>query len=87
MLGLYSPVTTSSNELKDYGKFKFFWLVGEFNQDEKISTYVNRVKLFVEANSVADEKKVAVLLTITGVKNYTCMDALLKGLLAPNEPQ
>ena len=60
--------------------------MGEFNQDDNISTYVNRVELFVEANSVAYEKKVAVLLTINGVKNYTCMYALLEGLLAPTNP-
>ena len=61
-----------------------FGQVGEFDPDsEKISTYLERVKLFVEANSVADEKKVAVLLTIIGVKNYT----LLEGLLAPTNPR
>ena len=63
---------------------KLFRQVGEFDPDnEKISTYLERVKLFIEANSVDDEKKVAVLLTIVGVKNYS----LLEGLLAPTNPR
>ena len=43
------------------------------------------MKLFLEVNSVADERKVAVLLTvcIIGVKNY----ALLESLLAPTNPR
>ena len=58
--------------------------MGEFNPDnEKISTYLERVKLFLEANSVADERKVAVVLTVIGAKNY----ALLEGLLAPTTPR
>ena len=39
--------------------------LGEFNPElEKISTYLERLRPFVEANSVADDKKVAVLLTV-----------------------
>ena len=59
-----------------------FGQVGEFNPDnEKILTYLKRVKLFLETNSVADERMVAVLLMVhvISAKNY----ALLKGLLAP----
>ena len=58
--------------------------MGEFDPDnEKIRTYLERVKLCQEANSVADKKKVTVLLTIIGVKNY----ALLERLLAPTNPR
>ena len=57
-----------------------FGQLGEFNPDsEKISTYLERLKVFMEANSVGEDKKVAVLLTVIGTKDY----ALLQGLLAP----
>ena len=65
-------------------RLALFGQVGEFNPDnEKISTYLKRAKLFLEANSVADERKVTVLLTVIGAKNY----ALLKGLLTPMNPR
>ena len=58
--------------------------LGEFNPDnEKITTYLDRVVLFMEANAVEDDKKVVVLLTVIGSKNY----ALLQGLLAPAKPR
>ena len=58
--------------------------LGEFNPDsEKISTYLERLNLFIEANSVDADKKVAVLLTVIGAKDY----ALLQGLVAPANPR
>ena len=59
--------------------------LGEFNPNkEKITTYLDRVVLYMEANnSVAADKKVAVLLTVIGPKNY----ALLHGVRAPTNPR
>ena len=58
--------------------------LGEFNPDsEKISTYLERLTLFMEANGVDTDKKVAVLLTVIGAKDY----ALLQGLVAPANPR
>jgi len=56
--------------------------LGEFNPGKKITTYLDRVALYMEANSVAADK-VAVLLTVIGPKNY----ALLHGQLAPMNPR
>jgi len=58
--------------------------IGEFKPDEeRISAYLERIQLFFVANSIADEKKVAVLLSVIGAKTY----ALLRDLLAPTKPQ
>lgn len=35
-----------------------------------ISSYVERMQLYFEANSVVDDRKVAVLLTVIGAKTY-----------------
>ena len=58
--------------------------IGEFKlEEERISTYLERVQLFFVANSIAKEKHVAVLLSAVGAKTY----ALLRDLLAPTKPQ
>jgi len=58
--------------------------LGEFDPgSEEISTYLERMQLYMEANNVADDKKVAVLLTVIGPKNF----ALLKSLVAPANPR
>ena len=57
--------------------------LGEFNSDsEKISVYFEWLKLFIKANSVMQDKRVSVLLTVIGANDY----ALLQGLVAPESP-
>ena len=52
--------------------------VGEFDsRTDSISSYIERMQLYFEANSVADDRKVAVLLI--GAKTYET----LRSLLAP----
>ena len=56
----------------------------EFNpESESLTTYVERVKLFIEANGIEDARKVAVLLSVIGGKTY----ALLRNLLSPTDPK
>ena len=56
----------------------------EFQPDSEIITaYLERTKIYFTANDVADEKKVAVLLTIIGPKIFT----LLHSLTTPKLPQ
>ena len=51
-------------------RLALFGQVGEFNPNkEKIWTYLEIVKLFLETNSADDERKATVLLTIIGAKN------------------
>ncbi len=50
---------------------------------ENISPYLERVQLYFDANEVADVKKVAVLLTVIGPKNY----GIIRSLVAPREPK
>ncbi len=49
---------------------------------EDWGTYVERMELYCEANAVADEKKVVVLLSLMGAKTY----GLLCSLLTPEKP-
>ena len=54
----------------------------EFHQEnEFFSSYIERVELFFEANSIADEK-VTVVLSLVGSKTYS----LLRSLVAPAKP-
>ena len=56
----------------------------EFDPDnEKVTEYLERVELFFTANSINEDKQVAVLLTAIGRKTY----ALLSSLLSPTKPQ
>ena len=50
---------------------------------DNISSYLERLQLYFEANSVGDERKVAVLLTVIGAKTYET----LRSLLAPVLPR
>ena len=45
---------------------------------DNISTYLERVQLHFEANKVADDKKVSVLLTVIGSRNYGLIRSLAK---------
>ncbi|KAL5463984.1 hypothetical protein EMCRGX_G032937, partial [Ephydatia muelleri] len=56
--------------------------LSEFQPEtEKASAYLERVKLFLLANSVGDDKHVAVLLTVVGARHFS----LLKDLFLPED--
>jgi len=56
--------------------------LGKFDpEEEKISAYLERVELYLIANGVKEERKVAVLLSVIGPKVY----ATLRDLLAPKK--
>ena len=58
--------------------------IGEYDpHNESIMTYLKRLALYMEANGVADNRKVTVLLTVIGPKTY----GVLKSLLSPTLPQ
>ena len=58
--------------------------IGEFQpENETIAAYLERVALFFEVNSIADEKKVSWLLNVMGAKTYS----LLRTLVAPSQPK
>ena len=60
-----------------------FGTLNEFHPDtESIKTYLERVLLYFTANSVADVKKVPILLSAIGSPTYV----LLSDLLAPETP-
>ena len=61
-----------------YGKLKAFEPA-----EENISTYLERVALFFDANGVPDEKRVATLLTVIGPNNY----GIVRSLVAPALPK
>ncbi len=62
-------------------------LVGKIDsfkpENERFSIYVERLNLYFEANSVPDDKQIAVFLTVIGTKNY----ALLSDRYAPVSPK
>ena len=61
-----------------------FGSIGEFDSTrETFSAYIERTQLYFTANDVADDKKVAVLLTELGSMNYS----LLRSLLSPTLPK
>ena len=54
--------------------------LGEFDyRTDSVSSYLERMQLYFEANAVADDRKVAVLLTVIGAKTY---ETTLRSLLA-----
>lgn len=58
--------------------------LGEFDsRTNSIASYLERMQLYFEANAVADDRKVAVLLTVIGAKTYET----LRSLLAPERPR
>ena len=57
--------------------------IGEFvPEEELIHVYLERVQLFMDANSVKKEKQKSVLLSVIGPKVY----GILRSLLAPQLP-
>ena len=52
-------------------------------ESETIAAYLERASLYFQANSIAEEKQVAVFLSVIGAKNYS----LLRCLTAPERPQ
>ena len=50
---------------------------------DNISSYIERMQLYFDANAVKDDRKVAVLLTVIGAKIYET----LRNLLAPQLPR
>ena len=61
-----------------------FGYMDSFNADNKtISAYLERFDLFVQANGVANDKKVPVFLSVLGGKTY----ALLRNLDSPALPK
>ena len=52
-------------------------------ESKKIEAYLERVQLFFDANTIEEDKQVAVLLTVIGSSTY----ALLTSLLAPCKPR
>ena len=58
--------------------------IQEFQPDnENFSSYIERVQLFFTENDIAEDKKIAVLLSMVGSKNYS----LLRSLVAPRTPK
>ncbi len=56
----------------------------EFSPEaETIAAYLERVELFFTANSIGEDKKVALFLSVIGAKTYS----LLRDLLSPEKPQ
>ena len=56
----------------------------EFNPaNETVTAYLERLQLFVSANSIADDKRVPTLLTVVGAEHYS----LLRGLVSPQLPK
>ena len=61
-----------------------FGRISEFVvEEERISAYLERVELYFGANDIANEKKVAILLSVIGAKTY----AVLRSLVAPDQPK
>lgn len=60
-----------------------FGKVSEFKpEEESIEAYLERVQLFIEANGVKADKKVAVLLSVIGSKTYSNV----RDLVSPARP-
>ena len=58
--------------------------IQEFKPDsESWTAYVKRIKLYFQANDIANAKKVPVFLSVIGAKHYE----LLCNLLAPTQPK
>ena len=56
----------------------------QFNPaNETVTAYLERLQLFVSANSIADDKRVPTLLTVVGAEHYS----LLRGLVSPQLPK
>ncbi len=79
-----TPTPLFLNEL--FGGIKMAGLIGQMTQfdssEESWSSYVERLEIFMDANDIKEEKKVSVLLTVIGTKNFN----LVKNLCAPSKP-
>ena len=53
--------------------------IGPYEDSEKISTYIDRVKLYFEANNISQAKQVPAFLSIMGPK----LHGLVKDLVSP----
>ncbi len=51
-------------------------------ETESIEAYLERIELYFVANDIAENRQVAVLLSVIGGRNYT----LLRNLLSPAKP-
>ena len=56
-----------------------FGKLNSFQEEKKITEYLERVELYFVANDIANKKKVPVLLSIIGAKTY----ALIRSLMMP----
>lgn len=52
------------------------------SEDETIEAYLERMQLFIDANSIKDDKRVVVLLSVIRSKMY----GILRNVLAPEKP-
>ena len=58
--------------------------LGEFDPTkDNITSYLERVQLYFEANTIENDRKVAVLLTVVGARTYET----LQSLFAPARPR
>ena len=58
-----------------------FGRIEQFDPElESFATYEERIRLFFEANDIAEEKKVPIFLSIIGTRSYS----LLRDLLLPD---
>ena len=57
--------------------------IGPYEESEKISTYIDRVKLYFEANNVSPEKQVPTFLSIIDPK----LSGLVRDLVTPKNPK
>ena len=57
--------------------------IGPYQESEDFETYVDRVELFFDANSIADDKKVSTFLSIVGPQVY----GLVQNIVSPKKPK
>ena len=57
--------------------------IGPYLESEDFETYVDRVELFFDANSIADNKKVSTFLSVAGAQVYR----LVQNLVSPKKPK
>ena len=84
---IFNPSLSRTTDTLSGDKLEYMATMGHIGKfdpaEESISMYKKHVKLFFAANSIKDEKQVAVPLSVIGPKIY----ALLSNLLAPENPQ
>ena len=61
----------------------FYGQLNQYEPDlETMSAYLERVEIFFQANSIAENKQVGIFLSLIGAKTY----GLLQDLVAPDKP-